>query len=432
MAWLQKAVFVFLEEAVNMSDILEMAKLAKKASVVLATLPTPIKNAALQKGAEALLTNIDKILQANKQDVENAKKAGVRSAFIDRLTLTEERILSMAEGLRQVASFDDPVGEVTFMKTLDNGLMIGQKRVPMGVIGIIFEARPNVTADAFGLCLKAGSAVILRGGKEAIGSNKAIVELFQEAVQKEGLPKECVQIVQDTSRETASEMMRLNGYLDLLIPRGGAGLIKNVVENSTVPVIQTGIGNCHVYVDESADLKKAAAIVINAKTQRPGVCNACESLLVHKNIAEEFMPEIGKALQQRKVEIRGDEKTLQLVEGAVAATEQDWATEYEDYIISAKVVETFDEAIEHIRKYTTGHSEAIVTENYTNAQRFLNEIDAAAVYVNASTRFTDGGQFGFGAEIGISTQKLHARGPMGLKELTTTKYIIYGNGQIRQ
>ncbi|HIT88618.1 MAG TPA: glutamate-5-semialdehyde dehydrogenase [Candidatus Coprocola pullicola] len=415
-----------------MSDILEMAKLAKKASVVLATLPTPIKNAALQKGAEALLTGMDKILQANKQDVENAKKAGVRSAFIDRLTLTEERILSMAEGLRQVASFDDPVGEVTFMKTLDNGLMIGQKRVPMGVIGIIFEARPNVTADAFGLCLKAGSAVILRGGKEAIGSNKAIVELFQEAVQKEGLPKECVQIVQDTSRETASEMMRLNGYLDLLIPRGGAGLIKNVVENSTVAVIQTGIGNCHVYVDESADLKKAAAIVINAKTQRPGVCNACESLLVHKNIAEEFMPEIGKALQQRKVEIRGDEKTLQLVEGAVAATEQDWATEYEDYIISAKVVETFDEAIEHIRKYTTGHSEAIVTENYTNAQRFLNEIDAAAVYVNASTRFTDGGQFGFGAEIGISTQKLHARGPMGLKELTTTKYIIYGNGQIRQ
>ena len=432
MAWLQKAVFVFLEEAVNMSDILEMAKLAKKASVVLATLPTPIKNAALQKGADALLTGMEKILQANKQDVENAKKAGVRSAFIDRLTLTEERILSMAEGLRQVASFDDPVGEVTFMKTLDNGLMIGQKRVPMGVIGIIFEARPNVTADAFGLCLKAGSAVILRGGKEAIGSNKAIVELFQEAVQKEGLPKECVQIVQDTSRETASEMMRLNGYLDLLIPRGGAGLIKNVVENSTVPVIQTGIGNCHVYVDESADLKKAAAIVINAKTQRPGVCNACESLLVHKNIAEEFMPEIGKALQQRKVEIRGDEKTLQLVEGAVAATEQDWATEYEDYIISAKVVETFDEAIEHIRKYTTGHSEAIVTENYTNAQRFLNEIDAAAVYVNASTRFTDGGQFGFGAEIGISTQKLHARGPMGLKELTTTKYIIYGDGQIRQ
>ena len=415
-----------------MSNVLEMAKMAKKASVVLATLPGPKKNEALHKGAEALLENMDKILQANKEDVENAKKAGVKDAFIDRLTLTKDRILSLAEGLRQVASFDDPVGEVTFMKTLDNGLIIGQKRVPMGVIGIIFEARPNVTADAFGLCLKAGSAVILRGGKEAIGSNKAIVEVFQQAIQKQGLPKECVQIVQDTSRETASEMMRLNGYLDLLIPRGGAGLIKNVVENSTVAVIQTGIGNCHVYVDESADFKKAMDIVINAKTQRPGVCNACESLLVHKNIADAFLPEIGKALQQKKVEIRGDEKTLQLIEGSVAATQEDWGTEYEDYIISARVVETFEEAIEHIRKYSTGHSEAIVTENYTNAQRFLNEIDAAAVYVNASTRFTDGGQFGFGAEIGISTQKLHARGPMGLKELTTTKYIIYGNGQIRE
>ena len=300
------------------------------------------------------------------------------------------------------------------------------------IIGIIFEARPNVTADAFGLCLKSGNAVILRGGKEAITSNKMIVELFQQTLEKEGLPKECVQIVKDTNRETANEMMRLNGYLDVLIPRGGAGLIKNVVENSTVPVIQTGIGNCHVYVDESADLQKAARIVINAKTQRPGVCNACESLLVHKNIAEKFMPEIGKALQSKNVEIRGDKTTMDLVEGAVAATEQDWATEYEDYIISAKVVENIDEAIAHIRKYTTGHSEAIVTENYTNAQRFLNEIDAAAVYVNASTRFTDGGQFGFGAEIGISTQKLHARGPMGLKELTTTKYIIYGDGQIRE
>lgn len=415
-----------------MSELLEMAKKAKQSSVVLSTLSTPIKNNVLSKSADALLENMDKILQANQKDVEAAKAAGVRDAFIDRLTLTENRIQSMADGLRQVASFQDPVGEVVFMKTLDNGLIIGQKRVPIGVIGIIFEARPNVTADAFGLCLKAGSAVILRGGKEAIGSNKAIVEVFQQTLEKEGLPKECVQIVPDTSRETATEMMKLSGYLDVLIPRGGAGLIKNVVENSTVPVIQTGIGNCHVYVDESADLQKAARIVINAKTQRPGVCNACESLLVHKAIAEQFMPEIGKALQQKKVEIRGDEKTLALVEGAIPATEQDWATEYEDYIISAKVVETIDEAIEHIRKYTTGHSEAIVTENYTNAQRFLNEIDAAAVYVNASTRFTDGGQFGFGAEIGISTQKLHARGPMGLKELTTTKYIIYGNGQIRE
>lgn len=415
-----------------MSELLEMGKQAKQAAITLSTLPTPVKNTVLLKSADALIEGMDKILSANQKDVEAAKAAGVRSAFIDRLTLTEQRILSMAEGLRQVASFDDPVGEVTFMKTLDNGLIIGQKRVAMGVIGIIFEARPNVTADAFGLCLKAGSAVILRGGKEAIGSNKIIVELFQQTLQKQGLPKECVQIVKDTSRETANEMMRLNGYLDVLIPRGGAGLIRNVVENSTVPVIQTGIGNCHIYVDESADLQKAVNIVINAKTQRPGVCNACESLLVHKNIAEKFMPEIGRALQSKNVEIRGDKVTMDLVEGAVAATEQDWATEYEDYIISAKVVENIDEAIEHIRKYTTGHSEAIVTENYTNAQRFLNEIDAAAVYVNASTRFTDGGQFGFGAEIGISTQKLHARGPMGLKELTTTKYIIYGNGQIRE
>ncbi len=415
-----------------MSELLEMGKKAKQASIILSTLPTPVKNNVLLKSADALIEGIDKILLANQKDVEAAKEAGVRSAFIDRLTLTEQRILSMAEGLRQVASFDDPVGEVTFMKTLDNGLIIGQKRVAMGVIGIIFEARPNVTADAFGLCLKAGSAVILRGGKEAIGSNKIIVELFQQTLQKQGLPKECVQIVKDTNRETANEMMRLNGYLDVLIPRGGAGLIRNVVENSTVPVIQTGIGNCHIYVDESADLQKAANIVINAKTQRPGVCNACESLLVHKNIAKKFMPEIGKALQSKNVEIRGDKATINLIEGAIPATEQDWATEYEDFIISAKVVENIDEAIEHIRKYTTGHSEAIVTENYTNAQRFLNEIDAAAVYVNASTRFTDGGQFGFGAEIGISTQKLHARGPMGLKELTTTKYIIYGNGQIRQ
>ena len=415
-----------------MSELLEMAKLAKQSSVLLATLPTPIKNKALSKSAEALLEGMDKILQANQKDVEAAKIAGIKGAFIDRLTLTKERIVSMADGLKQVASFNDPVGEVTFMKTLDNGLIIGQKRVPMGVIGIIFEARPNVTADAFGLCLKSGNAVILRGGKEAITSNKMIVELFQQTLEKEGLPKECVQIVKDTNRETANEMMRLNGYLDVLIPRGGAGLIKNVVENSIVPVIQTGIGDCHVYVDESADLQKAARIVINAKTQRPGVCNACESLLVHKNIAEKFMPEIGKALQSKNVEIRGDKATMDLVKGAVAATEQDWATEYEDYIISAKVVENIDEAIAHIRKYTTGHSEAIVTENYTNAQRFLNEIDAAAVYVNASTRFTDGGQFGFGAEIGISTQKLHARGPMGLKELTTTKYIIYGDGQIRE
>lgn len=415
-----------------MSNLVEMGKKAKAAAVVLATLPTPRKNKALLASADALLAAKEEILAANKADVDAALENGIKGAFIDRLTLTEARLGDMADGLRQVAKLDDPVGEVLSMKTLDNGLVVGQKRVPMGVIGIIFEARPNVTADAFGLCLKAGSAVILRGGKEAFRTNQATIKALRSALAAEGLPEDCVQMVPDTSRETANEMMRLNGYLDVLIPRGGAGLINSVVQNSTVPVIQTGVGNCHVYVDESADLEKAARIVINAKTQRPGVCNACESLLVHERIAEAFLPEIGKALQQKKVEIRGDEATQKLVDGSVAATEEDWGTEYADFIISARVVKDMDEAIDHIRKYSTGHSEAIVTENYTNAQRFLNEVDAAAVYVNASTRFTDGGQFGFGAEIGISTQKLHARGPMGLKELTTTKYIIYGDGQIRE
>lgn len=415
-----------------MSNLVEMGKKAKAAAVVLATLPTPRKNKALLASADALLAAKEEILAANKADVDAALENGIKGAFIDRLTLTEARLGDMSDGLRQVAKLDDPVGEVLSMKTLDNGLVVGQKRVPMGVIGIIFEARPNVTADAFGLCLKAGSAVILRGGKEAFRTNQATIKALRSALAAEGFPEDCVQMVPDTSRETANEMMRLNGYLDVLIPRGGAGLINSVVQNSTVPVIQTGVGNCHVYVDESADLEKAARIVINAKTQRPGVCNACESLLVHEKIAEAFLPEIGKALQQKKVEIRGDEATQKLVDGSVAATEEDWGTEYADFIISARVVKDLDEAIDHIRKYSTGHSEAIVTENYTNAQRFLNEVDAAAVYVNASTRFTDGGQFGFGAEIGISTQKLHARGPMGLKELTTTKYIIYGDGQIRE
>ncbi len=415
-----------------MSNLVEMGKKAKAAAVVLATLSTPKKNKALLASADALLAAQAEILAANKADVDAALENGIKGAFIDRLTLTEARLADMADGLRQVAKLDDPVGEVLSMKTLDNGLVVGQKRVPMGVIGIIFEARPNVTADAFGLCLKAGSAVILRGGKEAFRTNQATVKALRSALAAEGLPEDCVQMVPDTSRETANEMMRLNGYLDVLIPRGGAGLINSVVQNSTVPVIQTGVGNCHVYVDESADLEKAVKIVINAKTQRPGVCNACESLLVHEKIAEAFLPAIGKALQEKQVEIRGDEATQKLVDGSVAATEEDWGTEYADYIISARVVKDMDEAIEHIRKYSTGHSEAIVTENYTNAQRFLNEVDAAAVYVNASTRFTDGGQFGFGAEIGISTQKLHARGPMGLKELTTMKYIIYGDGQIRE
>ena len=413
-----------------MSRLIEMGQAAKEASVVLAKLRTPEKNKALIASAEALEQNMDKILAANKVDVEMAVENGIKGAFIDRLTLNEKRIKDMANGLRDVAALPDPIGEVLYMKTLDNGLIVGQKRVPMGVIGIIFEARPNVTSDAFGLCLKAGSATILRGGKEAFNSNTTIVNIFRDALEKIDMPKDCVQMVEDTSRETATEMMRLNGYIDLLIPRGGAGLIKSVVMNSTVPVIETGIGNCHVYVDETADLEKAIRIVLNAKTQRPGVCNSCESLLVHENIAEKFIPMIIKELKEKKVEIRGDEIFVNA--GAVPASEEDWGTEYDDLIISARVVRNVDEAIEHIRKYGTGHSEAIITENYTNAQKFLDEVDAAAVYVNASTRFTDGGEFGFGAEIGISTQKLHARGPMGLKEITTTKYIIYGNGQIRE
>ncbi len=413
-----------------MTRLIEMGRAAKEASFVIAKLKTPDKNKALTASAEALEQNTEKILAANKKDVDYAIANGIKGAFIDRLTLTEQRIKDMADGLRNVASLDDPVGEVLYMKTLDNGLIIGQKRVPMGVIGIIFEARPNVTSDAFGLCLKAGSATILRGGKEAFRSNTTIVNIFRDALEKIGLPKDCVQMVEDTSHETANEMMKLNGYIDVLIPRGGAGLIQTVVKNSTVPVIETGTGNCHTYVDESADLDMAVRIVINAKTQRPGVCNACESLLVHEKIADKFVPMVSKALREKNVEIRGDRRFAE-EDGAVKATEEDWGTEFNDLIISARVVKDIDEAIEHIRKYSTGHSECIVTENYTNAQRFLNEVDAAAVYVNASTRFTDGGQFGLGAEIGISTQKLHARGPMGLKEMTTTKYIIYGNGQIR-
>lgn len=414
-----------------MSRLIEMGKAAKDASVILAKLKTPEKNRALNACADALEKNMDRVLEVNKKDVEAALANGIKGAFIDRLTLTEDRIRGMADGLRDVAKLDDPIGEVLYMKTLDNGLIIGQKRVPMGVIGIIFEARPNVTADAFGLCLKAGSATILRGGKEAFGSNTTVVNIFRETLESIGLPADCVQMVEDTSRETATEMMRLNGYIDVLIPRGGAGLIQSVVQNSTVPVIETGTGNCHTYVDESADLDMAVRIVINAKTQRPGVCNACESLLVHEAVADKFIPMVSKALKEKNVEIRGDKKFID-EGGAVPATDDDWGTEYSDLIISARVVKDIDEAIAHIRKYGTNHSECIVTESYTNAQKFLDEVDAAAVYVNASTRFTDGGQFGFGAEIGISTQKLHARGPMGLKEMTTTKYIIYGNGQIRQ
>lgn len=415
-----------------MKSLNEIGKQAKDASIALARLSSVQKNEILNCMAEALLKEKKSILTANQLDVKEAKEKGVKTAFIDRLTLTENRILDMAEGLRQVAALPDPIGEMLSMDTLPNGLTIGKKRVPMGVIGIIFEARPNVTADAFGLCLKAGSAVILRGGKEAIRSNIAIVSIFQKELGRMGYQKEFVQILEDTSRETAKEFMRLNQYIDVLIPRGGAGLIQTVVQNSTVPVIETGIGNCHIFVDETAKQDDAIAIILNAKIQRPGVCNACESILIHEAIAEQFLPKVCKALTEKSVEIHGDSTVKKIADNIVEATEEDWGKEYLDLILSAKVVKNMDEAMEHIRKYGTGHSEAIITENYTNAQRFLNEVDAAAVYVNASTRFTDGSQFGYGAEIGISTQKLHARGPMGLKELTTTKYIIYGSGQIRQ
>lgn len=413
----------------TLTEIGESARIAKRA---LAKLTTDEKNNVLLNAADALKSNYKEILIANEIDLENGKKAGLKPSIMDRLALNKERIYSMAEGLEQIAKLPDPVGEVINMKTLPNGLTVGQKRVPMGVIGIIYEARPNVTSDAFGLCLKAGSAVILRGGKEAINSNKATIAAFKKAINKIGVDENIVQLIEDTSRETATAMMKMNRYIDVLIPRGGAGLIQSVVQNSTVPVIETGVGNCHVFVDESADIEKAVNIIVNAKAQRPGVCNAAETMLVHKNIAEEFLPAAIKALKEKNVEIRGDKAVKAIVNDVAEAKDEDWATEYLDYILAVKVVENIDEAIEHIAKYSTGHSECIVSESYTNTQRFLQEIDSAAVYVNASTRFTDGNEFGFGAEIGISTQKLHARGPMGLKELTTTKYLIYGNGQIRK
>lgn len=414
-----------------MEDLIFKAEKAKEASRIIATLSTQKKNELLNCAAKKLCDNIDVLINANEIDVKVAKEANTKASLIDRLTLNKVRIESIAKGLDDISKLDDPIGEVLYMKDLPNGLTVGQKRVPMGVIGIIYESRPNVTADAFGLCLKAGSSVILRGGKEAINSNIALVKLFKEVLAENHLPEAIVQLIEDTNRQTAIEMMKLNKYIDVLIPRGSASLIQSVINNSTVPVIETGTGNCHIFVDETADQAKAIDIIVNAKVQRPGVCNATESLLVHKNIADEFIPKIYAKLKSLSVEVRGDE-TVQGLCDCKKATDKDWATEYLDYIISAKVVDNIDEAIKHIQTYSTGHSEAIITENYTNAQRFLNEVDSAAVYVNASTRFTDGSEFGFGAEIGISTQKLHARGPMGLKELTTTKYIIYGSGQIRQ
>ena len=408
-----------------------LGKNARNAEVLVRNLSANEKNEVLLKVAEALAENADTLTAANTLDVENGRKNNMPEALVDRLLLTGDRIRGMAEGLRQVAALEDPVGEVLGMKKRPNGLMIGQKRVPLGVIGIIYEARPNVTADAFALCFKTGNVVILKGGSDAIHSNEAIVKCIREVLQEQGITEDAIQLITDTSRETTAEFMKMNQYVDVLIPRGGRGLIKAVVENSTIPVIETGTGNCHIYVDETADLQMAADIIMNAKTQRVGVCNACESVLVHEKVKDEFLPVLARRLQEKQVEIRADEAACELIPGAVHATEEDWGREYLDYILSLKVVSSVEEAISHINQYNTGHSEAIITNNYEHAQKFLDQVDAAAVYVNASTRFTDGFEFGFGAEIGISTQKLHARGPMGLLALTTTKYIIYGNGQIR-
>jgi glutamate-5-semialdehyde dehydrogenase len=412
--------------------LIEMGKRAKKAASVLNTLGSTEKNEGLLAASRALLDRMEEIEAANAKDMELAKSRNMSQGLLDRLALNPARIQAMANGLKEVAALEDPVGEVLSMKTRPNGLVIGKKRVPIGVVGMIYEARPNVTADAFGLCFKSGNAVILKGGSDALYSNQAIAEALREGLVSCGLPEDAIQLISDTSREITKEMMRLNDYIDVLIPRGGAGLIQSVVENSTVPVIETGTGNCHIYVDESADFDMALDIIENAKTQRIGVCNACESLVVHQGIAPQFLPLLKKRLDPFQVEIRGDKRACSLAEGLTPAAEEDWGREYLDYIVSLKIVDSIEEAILHINQYNTGHSESIVTSNYANAQKFLNEIDAAAVYVNASTRFTDGSEFGFGAEIGISTQKLHARGPMGLTELTTTKYIIYGNGQVRR
>ncbi len=417
----------------TMETYMEMlTKRAKNAATEAAKLGTEEKNRGLLSVAAELIGQQDAILEENEKDLAAAREKGVKQSLIDRLALSEQRIADMAEGLKQIAALDDPVGEVLYMKTRPNGLRIGQKRVPLGVVGIIYESRPNVTADAFGLCFKTGNAVILRGGSDAIHSNQAIVRAIKAGLRKERLCQDLIVLVEDTSRSVVSDMMKMHGGIDVLIPRGGAGLIANVVENSTVPVIETGTGNCHVYVDASADIRMASDIVENAKTQRMGVCNACESLVVHSGIAGEALPQIVKKLKDHGVEIRGDERARAISSEIIPASEDDWGMEYLDSVISVKIVDSIDEAVAHINRYNTGHSESIVTKDYDNALKFQDEIDAAAVYVNASTRFTDGFEFGFGAEIGISTQKLHARGPMGLEALTTTKYIIFGNGQIRK
>lgn len=409
----------------------EIGKRAKAVVPELLALSSEQKNQVLERVAERLVEQESFLIEQNELDVKKAEENGVSESMIDRLRLTKERISGMAEGLVKLIALEDPIGEVLGMVKRPNGLLIGRKRVPLGVIGIIYESRPNVTADAFGLCFKTGNAVILRGGSDAIHSNIAILQCIQEGLRACGISVEAVQLITDTDREIVGKMMKLSQYIDVLIPRGGAGLIKRVVENSTIPVIETGTGNCHIYVDEFADIAMAEKILINAKTQRTGVCNACESLVIHEKVLKEALPVLVSSLKAHGVEIRADEKAKEICADLLPASEEDFGTEYLDLIISVKTVSSIDEAIAHINRYNTGHSEAIITKDYGNAQKFLQDIDAAAVYVNASTRFTDGFEFGFGAEIGISTQKLHARGPMGLEALTTYKYIVYGDGQIR-
>jgi glutamate-5-semialdehyde dehydrogenase len=413
-----------------MTVLEQMGQNAKAAARQLATAGTR-KDQALLAMAQAIEENENEILSANALDIAAARENGMTDSLVDRLMLNHARIQGMAQGIRAVAAQNDPIGTVVDGSVRPNGLKIERVRVPLGVIGIIYEARPNVTADAAALCLKAGNAIILRGGKEAIHSNMSVAKVMREAVEQAGLPKDSIQLVEDTSRSSSVEMMQLTEYLDVLIPRGGKGLIQSVVQNSRVPVIETGSGNCHVYVDDSADIAMAAEIIYNAKTSRPSVCNAIETVLVHKDIAKKALPAIKARLDEKQVELRGCERTRAILSGVTAATEEDWETEYLDYILAVKVVDSIDDAIAHIARYSTGHSEAIITKSYENAQKFTAQVDSAAVYVNASTRFTDGGEFGLGAEIGISTQKLHARGPMGVNELTSTKFIISGNGQIR-
>lgn len=414
-----------------MTDLKQMGERAVQAKYALGALTEEEKNRALLAAADALIKRCGEILSANGQDLAEGEKNEMHPGLIDRLALNEDRVAAMAEGLRQIAALPDPVGEILETFSRPNGLIIRKKRVPMGVIGIIYESRPNVTADAFGLCFKTGNAVILKGGKDALQSNTAIEQVLRSALTDAGITPDAIALIKDTDRSVTNAFMKMNGYVDVLIPRGGAGLIRAVVENSTVPVIETGTGNCHIYVDSDADLTKAVNIILNAKTQRIGVCNACESLVVHNAVRKALLPALAAALREKKVEMRGDERACEVIKDCIPATPEDYGKEYLDYILSIRTVDSLDEAIAHINRYNTGHSDAIITENDAHAQKFLDQVDSACVYVNASTRFTDGFEFGFGAEIGISTQKLHARGPMGLKELTTYKYTVYGNGQVR-